>query len=171
MASYETTMSNHPFEEHIPRLRRYAAALVRDRTRADDLVQDTLERGLRKFTLFRRGSDLRAWLFTIMHNVYVNQIRSTASANALGMQTLDVEPESLDNTAALLDLSNAFQRLAPEQRELILLVSLEQLSYEETAKVLDIPIGTVMSRLSRARERLRALISGEETEPYLRRVK
>lgn len=166
-------MAIHPFEEHIPRLRRYAAALLRDRTRADDLVQDTLERALRKFTLFRRGTNLRAWLFAIMHNVYVNQVRAAVNSGATseGLALFESEAVSVDNTAVLLDLSSALQRLTPEQREVILLVGLEQLSYEETAKVLDIPIGTVMSRLSRARERLKALISGDETEPYLRSVK
>ena len=166
-------MAIHPFEEHIPRLRRYAAALLRDRTRADDLVQDTLERALRKFTLFRRGTNLRAWLFAIMHNVYVNQVRAAVNSGATseGLALFESEAVSVDNTAVLLDLSSALQRLTPEQREVILHVGLEQLSYEETAKVLDIPIGTVMSRLSRARERLKALISGDETEPYLRSVK
>lgn len=165
-------MGRHPFEEHLPRLRRYALALMRDRMRADDLVQDTLERALRKFNLFRRSTDLRAWLFTIMHNVHVNQIR--AATAAARTQPDDTGSEAvhtpLDDAAAARDISNALQHLAPEHREVILLVGLEQLSYEETARVLVVPIGTVMSRLTRARERLRALMSGE-TNPTLRRVK
>lgn len=164
-------MGRHPFEEHLPRLRRYALALMRERMRADDLVQDTLERALRKFSLFRRSTDLRAWLFTIMHNVHVNQIR--AATAAARTQPDDTGSESshtpLDDAATARDISNALQHLAPEHREVILLVGLEQLSYEETARVLDVPIGTVMSRLTRARERLRALMSGE-TSPTLRRV-
>lgn len=165
-------MSRHPFEEHIPRLRRYAAALLRDRAHADDLVQDTLERGLKKFSLFRRGTDLRAWLFSIMHNLYVNNVRAAAMTPTMTLEGANGihDPADTDGTAALLDLSSALERLDPAQREIILLIGLEQLSYEETARILDIPIGTVMSRLSRARERLDALISGEAVS-YLRRVK
>jgi RNA polymerase sigma-70 factor (ECF subfamily) len=164
-------MANHPFEEHIPRLRRYALALVRDRTRADDLVQDTLERALRKFTLFRRGTDLRAWLFAVMHNVYVNQLRA-AGSRAVTVEYEDTEaaPASVEDATTLRDLLDALDCLAPEHREVILLVGLEQLSYEQTARVLDVPIGTVMSRLSRGRERLRTLMTGEST-PYLWRIK
>lgn len=164
-------MTTHPFEEHIPRLRRYASALLRDRTRADDLVQDTLERGLKKFSLYRRGTDLRAWLFTIMHNIHVNDVRSATHSRTIPLDDEPVyEAVETDGTSALLDLTNALERLDPAQREVVLLVGLEQLSYEETARVLNIPIGTVMSRLSRARERLSALISGESVS-YLRRVK
>ena len=165
-------MSSHPFEPHIPRLRRYALALLRDRGQADDLVQDTLERALRKINLFHRGTDLRAWLFAIMHNVYVNQVRTSVNRRALAPETASEEPAqaTVDDSATMRDLSNALERLAPEQREVILLVGLEQLSYEETARVLEVPIGTVMSRLARGRERLRALMAGEAA-PYLRRIK
>jgi len=165
-------MSSHPFEPHIPRLRRYALALLRDRGQADDLVQDTLERALRKINLFHRGTDLRAWLFAIMHNVYVNQVRASVNRRALAPETASEEPAqaTVDDSATMRDLSNALERLAPEQREVILLVGLEQLSYEETAHVLEVPIGTVMSRLARGRERLRALMAGEAA-PYLRRIK
>lgn len=145
--------------QHIPRLRRYARALVGDRYRADDLVQDTLERACRKFHLWRQGSDLRAWLFAVMHNVFVNQVRARR-----------LEVEEFEDAAALptqmeridlLDIEKALARLPVEQREVILLVGIEQMGYGEVAKALDVPIGTVMSRLSRARERLRALLSGE----------
>jgi len=165
-------MSSHPFEPHIPRLRRYALALLRDRVHADDLVQDTLERALRKLSLFRRGTDLRAWLFAVMHNVYVNQVRTSVNRRALAPESTSEEPAqaTVDDSASMRDLSNALERLAPEQREVILLVGLEQLSYEEAARVLEVPIGTVMSRLARGRERLRALMAGE-TAPYLRRIK
>jgi RNA polymerase sigma-70 factor (ECF subfamily) len=166
-------MANHPFEEHIPRLRRYARALLRDAARADDLVQDTLERALHKFALFRHGTDLRAWLFTIMHNVHVNQIR-TASNRAITVEYQDTELSrtSIDDATALRDLANALERLAPEHREVLVLVGVEQFSYEETARVLDVPIGTVMSRLSRARDRLASVLAGaSETAPPLRRVK
>lgn len=164
-------MAGHPFEEHIPRLRRYAVALLRDRARADDLVQDTLERALRKFVLFRRGTDLRAWLFAIMHNVYVNQLRAAgARARTVEYEDTEAAPASVEDGTALRDLLGALTRLAPEQREVILLVGLEQLSYEQTARVLDVPIGTVMSRLSRGRERLRTLMA-EGSTPYLWRIK
>ena len=162
----------HPLEEHIPKLRRYAIALLRDRVRADDLVQDTLERALHKFSLFQQGSNLRAWLFTMMHNLYVNQMRNPS--NTYQGQPLDGEEfmaaSTTDEAMKTYDLDKALQRLSPEQREIILLVGLEQLSYEQTAQVLNVPIGTVMSRLARARERLRQIMSGE-AGPQLRRVK
>jgi RNA polymerase sigma factor (sigma-70 family) len=147
--------------ELIPRLRRYARALAGDRSAADDLVQDTLERAWSKFHLYRRGTDLRAWLFTVMHNVYVNQLRS-AKAGA----TLDEEMPELAHPAReadglmLRDLDAAIRRLPPEQREVLLLVALEDMSYDAAARALGIPIGTVMSRLARAREKLRAMLAG-----------
>jgi RNA polymerase sigma-70 factor (ECF subfamily) len=164
-------MANHPFEQHIPGLRRYARALLRDRTRADDLAQDTLERALNKFTLFQRDSDLRAWLFTVMHNVHLNQIRN-ASNRMVTIEYDDSEmtPARSDDATALHDLATALERLLPEHREVLVLIGVEQFSYEEAARVLDVPIGTVMSRLSRARERLRILLEGG-TAPQLRRVK
>ena len=165
-------MTNHPFEEHIPRLRRYARALLHDRTQADDLVQDTLERALNKFTLFRRGTDLRAWLFTVMHNVHINQLRAAASRHTVTLDASDAEAIQAppDETSTLRDLHSALEHLPPDQRDVILLVGLEQFTYEETARVLGVPVGTVMSRLSRARERLRTLMTGDTT-PYLRRIK
>ena len=164
-------MASHPFEEHIPRLRRYARALLRDVSRADDLVQDTLERALVKLGLFRAGSDLRAWLFTIMHNVHINQLRSASQrAVMVEYEEAGLNPTTPDDGSTLRDLAGALERLAPEHREVLVLVGVEQFSYEETARLLDVPVGTVMSRLSRARERLAALLSGEAT-PHLRRVK
>src|ERR1035437_4126084 len=145
---------------HIPRLRRYARALAGDSHRADDLVQDTLERALTKFHLWRHGSDLRAWMFTIMHNVFINQLkarRELALDDAVedGLQSA---PQS--DPLELRDLDTALRRLPVEQREVLLLVGLEQLSYAEASQALDVPVGTVMSRLSRGRERLRVLMSG-----------
>jgi RNA polymerase sigma-70 factor (ECF subfamily) len=148
---------------YIPNLRRYARALVGDRDGADDLVQDTLERAVRKFHLWRPG-DLRAWLFSIMHNVFVNQLKSRKVG-------LDVEIDE-DTLAAriptvtgtdVMDLQRALQGLAPEQREVVLLIALEDMSYADVSRSLGIPIGTVMSRLSRGRERLRKLMDGQDT--------
>ncbi len=145
---------------HIPRLRRYARALVGDGHRADDLVQDTLERSLTKFHLWRSGSDLRAWLFTIMHNVFINQLKARRefALDDVAEAALQSAPQS--DPLEMRDLDAALRLLRAEQREVLLLVGLEQLSYAEAGKALGIPIGTVMSRLSRARERLRILMSG-----------
>ncbi|MGQ0525885.1 MAG: RNA polymerase sigma factor [Betaproteobacteria bacterium] len=161
-------------EQQIPRLRRYARALTGDRVVADDLVQDTLERAWSKLHLWRRGSDLRAWLFTVMHNVYVNQLRSRAGYAVVPLD--ENEPILLDHAAPsdrleIRDLDIALRKLPDEQREVLLLVGLEQLSYDETARALGIPIGTVMSRLSRARERLRRLMGGPADGAALRVIK
>ena len=162
------------FIQYIPRLRRYARALTGDRARADDLVQDTLERALIKLHLWQSGSDLRAWLFTLMHNVFVNQLRSqpaaaTAELDDEAMQ-IAVRPTQSD-LLEVHDLQTMLLRLPEEQREVLLLVGLEQMTYEEAAGVLGIPMGTVMSRLSRARERLRVLLAGGATRATLQVVK
>lgn len=146
---------------YIPRLRRYARALLGDRSAADDLVQDTLERALNKFHLWKRGTDLRAWLFTVMHNIHVNQVRGRREHLGLEGDALELQVRAThDVSLEARDLERMLQRLPVEQREVLLLVVLEELTYEETAAALGIPIGTVMSRLSRARERLRALMEG-----------
>lgn len=148
--------------QHIPRLRRYARALTGDAGRADDLVQDTLERALVKLDLWRPGSDMRAWLFTLMHNLFVNQIRSGGPSQCELDEAADVPVSGGQADAlAVRDIHAALVKLPTEQREVILLVGLEQFSYAEAAKVLGLPIGTVMSRLSRARERLRDLLEGQ----------
>ena len=147
--------------ELIPRLRRYARALAGDRAAADDLVQDTLERAWAKLHLYRRGTDLRAWLFTVMHNVYVNQLRAARPSVELDEEMPELaQPARETDTLELRDLDRAIRRLPPEQREVLLLVVLEDMSYHEAAGTLGIPIGTVMSRLARAREKLRAMLSG-----------
>lgn len=160
-------------EDHIPRLRRYARALTGDSARADDLVQDTLERAWTRLALWQRGSDLRAWLFTVMHNVFVNQVARQAARREDPL--LDDDPmipveATQERALETRDLIAALERLPLEQREVLLLVGLEGLRYEEVAKVLGIPAGTVMSRLARGRERLRLLMSGAP-QPALRRVK
>ena len=161
-------------EQLIPRLRRYARALTGERSVADDLVQDTLERAWNKLHLWRRGSDLRAWLFTIMHNTYVNQVRSRSAAALVPLDGEAYDAPVRATQADMLevrDLDTALQRLPDEQREVLLLIGLERLSYEEAARALGIPIGTVMSRLSRGRERLRALLAGTSAMTGLKVVK
>jgi len=166
-------MDNHPIEQHIPRLRRYARALVGDRYAADDLVQDTLERAWNKLHLWRQGSDMRAWLFAIMHNVFVNQARSRRQDIERHMEELPViavrgaQGQQLE----LMEVDRALRALPVDQREVLLLVAVEQLTYEETSRALEVPIGTVMSRLSRGRERLRQLIAGGGGSASLKVVK
>lgn len=160
--------------ELIPRLRRYARALAGERTAADDLVQDTLERAWNKLHLWRHGSDLRAWLFTIMHNVHVNQVRSRAAGSTVPLDDdaadAPVRPTQCD-MLEVRDIDAALRRLPLEQRQVVLLIALERMSYDETAKTLAIPIGTVMSRLARARERLRVMLADESTGTSLKVVK
>lgn len=153
----------------IPRLRRYARVLARTTARADDLVQDTLERAWAKRHLWQAGSDVRAWSFSIMHNVYVNQARRRepdAFADTIELAT----PSSEERGLELRDLQRALARLPVEYREILMLVGVEELRYADVAEILNVPLGTVMSRLSRARERLRALMSGDAV-PVLQRIK
>jgi RNA polymerase sigma-70 factor (ECF subfamily) len=150
----------------LPRLRRYARVLTGDPTRADDLVQDTLARAWTRRQLWKAGSNLRAWLFTIMHNVFVNQLALTR--REAGNISLDAEAECgavrqlpvYGNHFERIELREVVQqisRLPAEQREVLLLAAVEELRYDEIATALKIPIGTVMSRLSRARDKLRRM--------------
>jgi len=148
--------------ELIPRLRRYARALVGERAAADDLVQDTLERAWSKLHLYRRGTDLRAWLFTVMHNVHVNRVRAARPTEPLEDEMPELAQRATQGDSLVVrDLERSIAALPQAQREVLLLVALEDLSYEETARALGIPIGTVMSRLARAREKLRDLMQGK----------
>ncbi len=168
-------------ERWIPRLRRYALALAGTREAADDLTQDTLERAWRKRALWRPDSDLRAWLFTVMHNVYVNGVRAARPVESLDDERFGADQGQAQTAAtaaesqlALAEIRTAFGRLSDEHREVLLLVGVEQMSYAEAAAVLEVPIGTVMSRLARAREQLRRLLSPDGSAagmPALRRVK
>jgi len=145
--------------ELLPRLRRYARALVGDAERADDLVQDCVERALSRWHLWRQPHDLRAWLFTIMHNIHANAVRRVVR----GPGFVDLEhahaaatpPQQIEHIA-LGEVMGRLNALPAAQRAVVLLVALEGMTYDEVAKVLGVPVGTVMSRLSRARERLRA---------------
>jgi len=155
---------------YIPNLRRYARALVGDRDGADDLVQDTLERAVRKFHLWRPG-DLRAWLFSIMHNVFVNQLkaRKIGPSVEIDEETIAAHVPTVTSTD-VMDLERGLAKLAPEQREVVLLVALEDMTYADVSRALGIPIGTVMSRLSRGRERLKRVMEGESPRAELRVV-
>jgi RNA polymerase sigma-70 factor, ECF subfamily len=153
-------------EAEIPRLRRYARALCRDAAAADDLVQDCLCRALRKSHLFQPNTDLRAWLFTMLHNLHVNGVRRSVRQRS-SVPFEDVEPLLTESPAqgaglTLRDLDRAMGEISEEQRQVLLLVGLEAMSYEEVATILDVPIGIVRSRLSRGRERLRELIGHDQ---------
>ncbi len=160
--------------EYIPNLRRYAAALTSNSAcYADDLVQDTLERALKKHTLWMRNTNLRAWLFTIMHNLFINQVNKSSSYVFEDIQEHESIESAIDDPAQdyfAAQLKKHMQSLPIQQKEVMLLVSLEGFSYEEVAKILDIPMGTVMSRLHRSREKLRQILF-RENPTLLRRVK
>jgi RNA polymerase sigma-70 factor, ECF subfamily len=166
-------MDSHQILEHVPRLRRYARALLGERYAADDLVQDTLERAWRKFHLWRPGSDLRAWLFSIMHNVFVNQVRTKRNDMERTMEELPTVAvrATQSDMLEIADVDRALRALSDDQREVLLLVAVEEMTYEEVGRALGIPVGTVMSRLSRARERMRRLIAGEQAIVPLKVVK
>jgi RNA polymerase sigma-70 factor (ECF subfamily) len=153
-------------EAEIPRLRRYARALTRgDVVRADDIIQSCLTRAVAKQHLWQPGTDLRAWLFTILHNQFVNHVRRQAREG--GTVPLDeaamlpVKPNAMP-ALELRDLEIAINKLPDEQRQVILLVGLEGMAYEEAASILQVPVGTVRSRLSRGRDQLRRLMDMEE---------
>jgi RNA polymerase sigma-70 factor (ECF subfamily) len=155
-------------EAHIPGLRRFACALLRgDREQADDLVQDSLERALSRWHLQRAEGSLRGWLYTILYNRFRSDRHRQKRRGHHGPLTEVVEAElpwvegGQDAALEHRDLLRAFAALPEQQRSVLLLVAVEDLSYEEAARVLDVPIGTVMSRLSRGRERLRLNLSGD----------
>ena len=156
-------------EAEIPRLRRYARALTRDATRADDLVQNCLNRALAKRHLWQPGTDLRAWLFTILHNQHVNDVRR-AVHEGIHIAVEDMAPVLIVQPSALAalqlrDLEAAIAKLPQDQRQVILLVGLEGMRYEEVALILGIPVGTVRSRLSRGRDQLRRLMDMGDEAP------
>lgn len=150
--------------EHIPRLRRYARTLTRDHHAVDDLVQDTFERALNKLHLWQPDSDMRAWLFSVMHSVFVNQWhipKLEVDYDPKGMTEIAVQAPNFDRIE-LGEMEKALQSIPREQRDVLLLVAVEEMSYEQAAETLAIPIGTVMSRLSRAREKLRQIMRAPE---------
>mgnify|MGYP006267740035 CR=1 FL=1 len=160
-------------EPLIPALRRYAYALRRDHAAADDLVQDTLERALSRWSTRRQDGDLRAWLFTILRNLHVGSRRADARRGtlvALDAADLPGTAPSQDTAMEAGDVLGAVDQLPEDQKSLLLLVGVEDFSYDEAARILDLPLGTVMSRLSRARRALRSMVEGGRV-PLLRRVK
>lgn len=160
--------------ELIPRLRRFALWLTRDVHAADDLVQSTMERALSRWSS-RRGEDsLRSWLFTILHRRFLDGQRSAKRhTRLLGSLHEHDEPHwpSAEHMASTRATLNAFSELSTEQQSLLLLIAVEGFSYQEAADLLDVPIGTVMSRLSRARQALRQLSEGKRPAPLLRVMK
>lgn len=158
-------------ERQIPALRRYAFALARNSAEADDLVQDCLERALSRWSLRRADGDLRAWLFAILRNQFVNAYhRNKRRGVQVAEDPNSASPAGQDRTLELGDALAALDLLPEDQKSLLLLVGVEDFSYAEAAQVLGIPEGTVMSRLSRARKRLREILESGRV-PLLRRVK
>jgi len=161
-----TPSASNSLVGHIPDLRRYARSLTGDSWMADDLVQDTLERACERWQLWAAGSDLRAWLFTLMHNQNINNARhSIRDGQMVNIETtINVLAATTDPTASrqLCELDRALSQLTQEQRQTILLVGLEEFSYMETAAILNVPVGTVRSRLSRGRDHLRRLLDMPE---------
>ncbi|WP_310491667.1 RNA polymerase sigma factor [Dechloromonas sp.] len=166
-------MDSRAIVAELPRLRRYARAMLGDRAAADDLVQDTLERAWSRFAQWRAGSDLRAWLFGIMHNLRVDQLRrGSLPTHSLDDDACEVPTRATQSDRLeVIDLESALRQLPDDQREVLLLVGLEEMSYAEIAAALGIPIGTVMSRLSRGRERLRQIMEGRQSGANLRVVR
>lgn len=160
--------------EELPHLRRYARALqCGDVDAADDLVQSCIERALSRQRLWRRPGRLRSWLFAIMHNIFINEATTAARRRALLAEHRPDAPVCTPDHETRMEARetiDAMARLPEEFRAALSLVTLEDVSYQEAARILDIPVGTLMSRLHRARARLREM-TGAETRPALRRVK
>lgn len=159
-------------EAEIPALRRYARALARNRDTADDLVQDTLVRALAAQARWREGN-LRTWLFTILTNLNRNRLRSLARrAPHDGLEAIDTAVATPATSGEADDILHALDALGPEQREVLLLVALEGLSYAQCAEIVGVPIGTIMSRLSRARAAVRTALDPQRPpNAHLRIVK
>ncbi|MCF3936671.1 sigma-70 family RNA polymerase sigma factor [Acuticoccus sp. M5D2P5] len=162
-------------ERQIPHLRRYALALTRNLDQADDLVQDTLERALKKRHLWRRTGSLRSWLFRILYRTYVDNRRrwrpERMAADPALIDAFASQPPDQEHRVEYTNIAHALDQLPDEQREIVLLTAVEGMAYDEIADVLSIPIGTVRSRLSRGREALRRFRSHTEGAAPLRRVK
>ncbi len=159
---------------HVPRLRRYATAWLHNAADADDLVQDCVERALRQQASLQHPERLGGWLFAILHNLHLSNLRrARRRGTTIGLDSLaddlalSAPPEDRNQ---IRDFARAMASLSDDHRQILLLVSLEGLTYREIAALLDVPIGTVMSRLARARERLRIALEGGDDQ-MLRRVR
>ena len=161
-------------EQHIPALRRYAFALVRQHDAADDLVQDCLERAISRWHLRHRDGDLKAWLLTIVRNQFISTYRQKRRRGFHFAWEDVAEPPATDgapdSSTAVRDILAGLETLPEDQKSVVLLVGVEDLSYDEAARVLGLPLGTVMSRLSRGREKLREYLETGRNA-VLRRVK
>ena len=149
--------------DEIPRMRRYARALVRDREAADDLVQDSLERALSRIDRWITGDSPRRWLFTIMHHLFVDQLRRTKRHGQLVATMPETiggaaTPPPQDDKVEAREVLEALQKISPDRRAALVLVAVEGFSYAEAANVLGVPAGTLMSRLARGREDLRTIL-------------
>jgi RNA polymerase sigma-70 factor, ECF subfamily len=156
----------------IPRLNRYARALMRGRDGAEDLVQDTILRALEKAHLWQPGTNLQAWLFTLMHNQYVNMVRRSVRHGC----RLDIDranriaPPTQPGRLILRDLERAIARLPKEQRRVVRLVGIQGMKYDEAAAVCGVPLGTIRSRLCRARAALDAMLEGDGVDHRRARI-
>jgi len=163
--------ATHPFNVigQLAALRRYARSLARDPDDAEDLVHDTLVRALEKQSTFRTGANIRNWLLSVLHNTHIDRLRHKRAAARRDAATLDLAPQSIpadqEHSVRLTQVRNAFLALPDDQREALHLVAMEELSYQEAANVLGIPVGTLMSRISRARARLRTIEDKEGIAP------
>lgn len=159
----------------IPSLRRYARALSGDANRADDLVQDCLTRAISRRKLWLSHKGMRPWLFSIMHNIFINDLRRTDNTPVVDSsddyRNNSLSQDDADSFVAQSDFDQALAQLSAEYREVLLLVGLEQLSYKQAASVAGVPVGTIMSRLARARDQLRKNLDGEPTLASIRRIK
>jgi RNA polymerase sigma-70 factor (ECF subfamily) len=155
-------------EAEIPHLRRWARHLTRNSDNSDDLVQDCLLRAIANAASLRPGTDLRAWLFTILRNLFISDLRTakrrglTVSTDTLGDLST---PANQESHIELNEVRNAFRQLGAEHRDVLLLVAIEGFSYEDAARVLSVPVGTIRSRLSRARQALRSQVERGESRP------
>ena len=161
--------------DEIPGLRRYARALLRDRDSADDLVQDCLERALSRLDSWRTGETPRRWLFTVMHNLFLDQMRRDRRRGSGAAVELDARealavPAVQSGAAETLEILDALQAISPDRRAAILMVSVEGFSYAEASAILGVPAGTLMSRIARGREDLRALLETDQRRRSIRVV-
>jgi RNA polymerase sigma-70 factor (ECF subfamily) len=162
-------------QSELPHLRRFARALAGDASLADDLVQDCIERALTKSNLYDPARPMRGWLYAMLRNLFINGLRRNARSMVVKsidnlFEGEDAAPPQQEHQISVAEIAAALDRLPAQQREVLVLVSLEEMSYREAAEITGVPIGTVMSRLSRARMLLKDILE-ERGQTVLRRVK